>query len=296
MNDTEPFFDFSNKTMAIIGMGLMGGSFAAALKDHFGAIIGVDPNKDSIKTAIAKGWIHEGYEGLNAALKKAQWIVLAAPVRTIINLLGEIIPFLQPAATIFDIGSVKTPIIQKMELLPREVNVLGGHPMCGKESSGIANADKDLFQGATFVLTPLSRTEPEVLSQGINIVKRIGAKPLLMSPQDHDQLVAYSSHLPYVIACSLANCVMNEAEENSDLLRLIASGFRDTTRLASSNLTMSLDILMSNRESVLTAIQAFRKELEYLEHCLVSCDEKRLFSFLSNAIEARTSLLTNIQK
>ena len=160
--------------------------------------------------------------------------------------------------------------------------------MCGKESAGIAAADPALYRGATFVLTPLPRTAPEALSLGRSLVRATGADPLILDPARHDRLVATISHLPYLLACGLAGTAAEVAADDSTVWQVAASGFRDTSRLAASDVTMMLDILMTNRGAVQEALDTFAGQLHALARQIETGDEAALRSTLQAIQRARS--------
>ena len=160
-----------------------------------------------------------------------------------------------------DLGSTKVEVVEAMNSLPEGVAAVGGHPMCGKEMGGLESADAGLFGGAVFVLTPTERTTHDAMMLAEELVVATGALPLKMDAGAHDRAVATVSHLPYLLAASLVHVEM-QAEDGSDNVgRLAASGFRDTSRLAASSLDMMLDILLTNREPVLSALDSFEEKI-----------------------------------
>jgi hypothetical protein len=175
-----------------------------------------------------------------------------------------------PPKLILDLGSTKSDIVAAMEALPAGFDPVGGHPMCGKELSGAAAAEAGLYRGQTFILTPLARTSAGALNLAHQLVAAVGARPLAMTAARQDALVAQISHLPYVAAVALMRAAQAIGDEQ--VWEVAASGFRDTSRLAGSDLTMMLDILLTNREAVAKALAGYRAELERLA-CLVDQGE-----------------------
>ena len=172
-------------TMAIVGLGLMGGSLAAALRDaekrlRTGPIVGVARRAGIIEQALARGIIDRGTSDPLDAASQADVVVLATPVRTAIALMREMGPYLKPGCIVTDLGSTKTEIVQAMATLPPTVRPIGGHPMCGKEMSGLESAEPDLFQGKVYVLTPLERTPLDALALMRQMVAAIGARDLIL--------------------------------------------------------------------------------------------------------------------
>jgi prephenate dehydrogenase len=183
-----------------------------------------------------------------------------------------------------DLGSSKARVVEAMEALPPYFQAVGGHPMCGKEASGVVAADADLYEGATFVLTPLRRdsgqalrrTSPEALMLAEELVEAVGAQPLLMDAERHDRLVAAVSHLPYLLSVGLVATIEEVAVEDELVWELAASGFRDTSRLAASDVSMMLDILLTNRQAAGEMLSRFVHELEAIADLLEADDEQAL--------------------
>ncbi|MCX8024532.1 MAG: prephenate dehydrogenase [Thermanaerothrix sp.] len=271
----------------IIGLGLMGASLAAALRPHCRRILGVDQDPEALQWCYAQGWIDRGHQRFEDVVPHSDVIVLATPVRTILTLLEAIPSYLMPGTLVMDLGSTKTSICEKMEHLPLGVEAIGGHPLCGREVSGARNADAGLFQGRLFVLVPTASTTSPTLDLVVQLVHSIGARPLILDAATHDRLVATSSHLPYLVACTLVATASRMSDPDSSLWQLVASGFRDTSRLAGSDVQMMLDILQTNRLNVLDSVKVFDCTMHDLIQILESEDEARLKAWLENAREER---------
>ncbi len=274
----------SEAQVAIVGLGLMGGSLAAALSARRACrrIVGIARRPSTLRTALALRIIHQGETDLAAGVREADLVVLATPVRDILARIAEIGPLLKPGCVLLDVGSTKRAICQAMEALPPHVQPIGAHPMCGKETSGLAMAEPDLYQDRVFVLSPLERTAPEALALAEEMVRAVGARPLVLDPARHDALVAAISHLPYLLSIALVLSAERLAEGDALLWALAASGFRDTSRLAATNVEMMLDILITNREPILAALRTAQGELATLAELLAQQD----FSALQAKLEA----------
>jgi len=272
--------------VTVVGLGLMGGSLAGALRGRCRAIVGVGRRADTIQIAQDRGLVDRGTTDLAAGLRQADIVVLATPVRAILRLLAEIGPLLPEGCLVMDLGSTKTQIVARMAELPSHLQPLGGHPLCGREVTGIAAADPALYRGRTFVLSPLPRTSEAAFALGCALVEATGAHPLVLDPERHDRLVAVSSHLPYLLACGLAGTAAAKAGADPALWAVAASGFGDTSRLAGSDVTMMLDILLTNREAVLAAVQVCQTQLRKLAGTLEAGDEEGLRAVLT-AIRGR---------
>jgi prephenate dehydrogenase len=277
--------------VTVVGLGLMGGSLVAALKTNHACheVIGVARREATVAAALERAMIDHGTCDLAAGVGSADVVVLATPVRVILAQLAEIGPLLPPGCLLMDLGSTKAQIVAAMNRLPPHIQPLGGHPMGGKETSGLAAAEPDLYQGQVFVLTPLPRTSPEALALGWALAEAVGARPLVLEAEQHDRLAAAVSHLPYLLACALMG-MAGELGQDDTLWQLAASGFRDTSRLAASNVTMMLDILLTNRSPTLAALAVFERELAELTHLLETGDEVGLRTALNEVAERRRKM------
>jgi prephenate dehydrogenase len=265
----------SNARLAIIGLGLMGGSLAMALQGKCAALLGVDADPQTVEQALRRKIVHQASDQLEAILPEADVIILATPVRSILSVLQQL-PRVHPGqAVVMDLGSTKREIIRQMETLPQRFEPVGGHPMCGKEQGSLINAESTLFQDATFVLTPLERTPPRARSVAEQIVQAVGANPIWLDAELHDRWAAATSHLPYLAANALAASIPPEARV------LVGPGLRSTTRLAPSSLPMMLDILATNRDNVLESLRRFRQAMDQLEAALLNDQQEALQSLLS---------------
>lgn len=263
-----------NCKIAIIGLGLMGGSFAMAMQNKCKVLVGADPNHSACQYAIDHHIVSEASTHPGDILRHADIIVLAAPVRANIALLDKLPEWVKTPALVIDLSSTKKKIVKKMSTLPENWEAIGGHPMCGKSVAGIENSDPRIFNDATFALTELPSTSKRARDLALQIVHKIGSRPLWIDPAVHDQWTAATSHLPYLIANALASTTPLEASP------LVGPGFRSTSRLATSSLEMMLDILNTNQEEVLMALHRFKKQLSILEDALQTLDEASLRSKL----------------
>ena len=262
--------------VAVVGLGLMGASLAGALRGRCRAVVGVARRRETADEALARGWIDRGATDLAQAVRAADAVILATPVRIILRQLAEIGPLLPAGCLVMDLGSTKAEIVAAMERLPAHVQPLGGHPMCGKEISGIDGADPDLYRDRTFILSPLLRTSDAALALGRALAEAVGARPLVLDAERQDFLVATLSHLPYLLACTLIATADATTSADPAAWEIIAGGFRDTSRVAGSDVTMMLDILMTNRHEVLKAVDTFQAQLGELARLVESGEEEAL--------------------
>ena len=275
--------------VAIVGLGLMGGSLAGALKRRVACreVWGVARRAETIEEAMRRGFIHAGTCDLAEGVEQADLIVLATPVRAIVELIPQVGSLAPPGCLLMDLGSTKARIVEAMEALPPHLQVVGGHPMCGKEASGLEVAEADLYEEATFVLTPLQRTSSEALMLAQELAETVGARSVLMDAERHDRLVAAVSHLPYLLSVGLVAAAEEVAAEDELVWELAASGFRDTSRLAASDVTMMLDILLTNRQAVGETLSRFAHQLNAIAHSLEADDEERLRRSMEQVRERR---------
>lgn len=260
--------------ICIVGLGLMGGSLALALRGRIPTLIGVDADKSTRQLALAQQIVHQATADLREGVEQADLVILATPVRTILYVLAEL-PRLRPdGGMVLDIGSTKQVICDAMEALPETFAAIGGHPMCGRETAGLAAATDDLYQGQTFILCRNGRTSAVIESTALHLIKTIGGRPLFLAPHDHDQAVAAVSHLPYLVAAVL----LHQADETR--WPVSASGFRDTTRLAGTDPRMILDVLLTNRKVILTTLEKYQAGMEELHILLATADDSALMEWL----------------
>ena len=273
----EDDFRLQDSKIAIIGLGLMGGSLALALKGKCAALYGIDSHPATLELAIDKKIVDSADSDPATFLPQADVIILATPVPTIISLIQKLPALTNRPGIVLDLGSTKSKIMSAMDALPAHFDVLGGHPICGKEKLGIESADALLYQNAPFVITPLERTTLRARTAVKYIVSVIGARLIEMNAQDHDRALAFTSHLPFLISSALALTV---PQENA---KLIGSGFRSTARLAATPGSMMLGVVQSNRENILNALHHYQQQLSILESTLRSNDESALESNLLSA-------------
>ncbi len=289
--------------LVIIGVGLIGGSFALALRKagHVRHVIGVGRSRENMQRALARGAIDEIAADLAPALRGANVIFLALPVGQTGETLARISPLLEPDSVVTDAGSTKQDVIAAARLhLPRHLkNFVPGHPVAGAERSGASAADPELFQGRNVVLTPLEETGAEATQLVTELWEACGATVSTLSAARHDDILAAVSHLPHVLAFALMNLLSgtqgaqgtpgssSDTSNASELLRFAGSGFRDFTRIAGSSPEMWRDICLGNRETLLRQIEAYQGELAAIHDMLARGDGEALERLFANARETR---------
>jgi prephenate dehydrogenase len=255
--------------VAIVGLGLMGGSWGLALKQHgfAGRRVGCD-RSDVLDRALAAGAVEEGSTDLSAAVRDADLVILATPVGVILDLLPHLKGAVQPRALVTDVGSTKRLICQRArEVFGEEPLFLGGHPLAGKERSGLENADAGLFENARYVLTLLSpdHLADERVQAFSSLLEMLGVRPFVTEASTHDRAVAFLSHLPQLVSSGVASMIAEQGAEDFLPLELAASGFRDVTRLAESPYSLWRDICLTNIENIQSALEAFIEKLEAMK-------------------------------
>ena len=268
----------ANIRVGIVGLGLMGGSLAMALRGRVGYLLGIERDVVTRQTALRQGVVDEAQEELTAGAPSLDLLVLATPVRHILDTIGRL-PALRPTGcTVLDLGSTKRAVVAAMGGLPECFHAVAGHPMCGKETAGFASAAPDLYRNQTFVLCPTPRTTPAAEALALALINAIEARPVRLDAADHDRIVAAVSHLPYIVAAALMRTVADE-----QLWAISAAGFRDTSRLAGTHPRMMLDILLTNREAILDALGEYEAQLAGLRRALARGDEGALVEWLAAA-------------
>lgn len=281
---SEPGF-LAGCRVAVLGLGLMGGSLALALHGRVHSLLGSDPDAQAGAYALREQIVERFSTDPAEILPEADLIILAAPVRAILGLINALPAWVPQAAVLIDLGSTKSEICRAYQELPERFDPLGGHPMCGKTDSGLAFAEAGLFVDAPFALTPLPRSSERARRLGEELVHALGARPLWLDAFIHDRWVASTSHLPYLVSLAVALSTAPDAAP------MIGPGFRSATRLAASSTVMMQDVLATNRQSVLEAVQRLRNSLQALEEALASGRDDHLSRLLERGREQHTRLL-----
>jgi prephenate dehydrogenase len=255
--------------ISIVGLGLMGGSWGLALKEHgfAGRRVGCD-RAEVLDRALATDAVEEGSTDLSAAVRDADLVILATPVGIILDLLPQLKAAVQPRALVTDVGSTKRLICQRArEVFGEEPLFLGGHPLAGKERSGVENADARLLENARYVLTPLSpdHLADERVQAFSSLLEMLGARPFVTEASTHDRAVAFLSHLPQLVSSGVASMIAEQSAEDFLPLELAASGFRDVTRLAESPYGLWRDICLTNIENIQSALETLIDKLETMK-------------------------------
>lgn len=257
---------------AVIGLGLIGGSLALALRAAGARVAGVDTDGTAVEAAMRRGAIGNGGTDL-AAVAEADLVVLATPLARIVEAGTAAARLMRRGAVLTDVGSVKGPIVEALEeALPEGILYVGGHPMAGSEGQGIGAADAALLAGRPFVLTPTQRTSRTALTLMEVAVRRIGMRPVLLDPRSHDEFAAQVSHLPYLVSVALLRAASAEA------LSVSGPAMSGMTRVARSPSAMWVEICRSNRGAILAALDRFEGELARLRRGIQEGDPEGVIS------------------
>lgn len=280
-------------TLAIIGLGLIGGSVAASLRAVRAPwrLRAADRRRGSLEAALRRGLVDETAASPVEAVRGADLVLLATPVGAIRALLDTLAPHLAPGQLVTDVGSTKASIVDHAgRVLPAGVAFVGGHPVAGTERSGVEAAVEGLFEGRRCILTPVAATPREALEAVTGLWSSLGAQVSFLAPDVHDRLFARLSHVPNLAAYALVNAVVGGLEPAE--LELGGGALRDVTRVAQSPPSLWRDVCLENREAVLAALAEFQGELLRLRDAVAAGDGQGLESFLQRASDARASLWT----
>lgn len=277
--------------LGILGLGLIGGSLALALKGKRGApeVWGCDRSRDHLHQALSAGAITRSCT--LRGLAECDIVVVCIPVLAAVEAIRLLGPRMRPGSVLTDAGSAKAGVVREGDrAVARGASFVGGHPIAGTEASGFPAADRLLFRGRSFVVTPTRRTDADALRRVERIWRLAGARPILrMPPRTHDHVFAYVSHLPHVVAYALVHSVATLSSRVP--LGYSAGGFRDFTRIASSNPVMWKDIVLQNRAEVLRAVAHYRRNLDLLERRIARGDAKGLLEIFERSKKTRDGLV-----
>lgn len=278
--------------IGFIGLGLIGGSIAKKLRTLY-------PDLAMIATAGHRETIREAYDAgliVNQELCRMEdfadcdYIFLCTPVQKNIEYLRQLKPMVHEGCIITDVGSVKTDIHREVEALGMERHFIGGHPMAGSEKTGLSNASEYLLENAYYIITPTAESDPEAVSGFTELIRSLGAIPMVLDYRQHDYATAAISHLPHIIAYTLVNLVRTLDDENETMKTIAAGGFKDITRIASSSPVMWENICLSNREQILKLMDSYSELFGALRRDIASDNENALLENFSAAKDYRDSL------
>jgi len=279
--------------LCIIGVGLIGGSLARALREAraVGEIVGYGRSLGNLQQAVELGVVDRAAVSAADAARGADMIVLAVPVGAMTEILGEIAAAVDDGGVITDVGSVKGGVIEvaRQALGARFARFVPGHPIAGTEQSGVAASLADLFAGRRVILTPEAETDPGALASVRAMWSVAGAEVVAMSAAEHDRILAVGSHLPHLLAFALMDLVVRR-DDHRAVFQCVGNGFRDLTRIAASDPVMWRDICFANREAVLEVLRQYRDNLAELELAIARGDGEWLIETFTRAKHARDAL------
>ncbi len=273
-------------TVAIVGVGLIGGSLGMALRQRRLArrVIGIGRSQDRLDKAVALGAIDSGVTEMARGVAEADVVVLCTTVGHIVETLPDVLEATRPSAVVSDVGSTKGAIARRAAGSPFFV---GGHPMAGSEQAGVEAATPLLFEEATWAVTPTEETDSGALRTVERLAREVGATTLTLTPEAHDAMLAVTSHLPHVLASALMRQAAAAQRVHPRTRRLTAGSFADGTRVAASPPEIWRDVCLTNREALLAALHGFRAELDVLEEAVASGDAARIEAFFTAGAEAK---------
>jgi len=280
------------KKVAIVGIGLIGGSLGMAIRQRGIAsrVIGISRTKKTINKAKKAGAIDDGFCDFKP-LSDCELIILCSPVNIIINTLSKIKPFIAPGTIITDVGSTKSEIVKSAGMiLPKGADFIGAHPLAGSEKSGIDNANGGLFEKSLCVLTPLKTNSKKNIRRLESFWLALGSRVSFLTPSAHDKITSFTSHLPHLIAFNLLESI--PAVD----LRYAASGLRDATRIAASDPLVWADIFISNRAAILKSAGKFQTHFDKFLKLLKSGDSKRIIQVIKKAKFKRDTFLNKVNE
>ncbi len=279
------------KTICIFGVGLIGGSLACGLrkKNWCTSIIGIDVQQQAINEAVKLNVIDAGYASVENCPVVPDIVVIAVPVLKVANVFQQLMPWIDKCKAITDVSSAKQSVIDDFnQVFPGETShcFVPGHPIAGREKSGVSAAIDDLFADRKVILTPIEQTNKDSLKLVINMWQQVGATVEQLNAQEHDKILAATSHLPHALAFSLVHCLSTQSH-TQEIFRYAAGGFADFTRIASSDPTLWRDICLANREELLNALSHFDASLQQLHDGLEARNGNALEEIFINAKNAR---------
>ncbi|NPA71890.1 MAG: prephenate dehydrogenase/arogenate dehydrogenase family protein [Gammaproteobacteria bacterium] len=276
--------------ITIIGVGLIGGSFAKGLKEAglVNHIMGFGQNEQNLAKAIELGVVDQVSTHIETAVKDADLILLAVPLGVMGTVLEQMKPYLNPKTIITDAGSAKGSVIESVESVFGEIpaNFVPGHPIAGKEKSGVTAADSTLYRDHRVILTPVANTDAEAISVVKALWQALGAKVEIMAAQQHDEIFAATSHLPHLLAFSLVN-MLDEHEALGNVFPYTAGGFRDFTRIASSDATIWRDIALTNSTALVKWLEHYQNNIAALTTLVKNQEGDALYKLFDDAKRAR---------
>jgi prephenate dehydrogenase len=274
--------------IAVVGLGLIGGSLALAATGRADEVAGFDTDEEAGRIAVERGAVASVGESVAGALEGAELAFVCGPVAELPALVREVLDAAPKGCAVSDVGSTKGRLLEALGTHPQFV---GGHPVCGSEARGVANARAELFEGATWFLTPVAETDPAVHRRVHTFVSSLGARPVAIDPDAHDRLVALTSHLPHALANVLVNQAGAGKVDGHDPLGAVGGSFRDMTRVAGANPRIWVDIFLENRAALLDGLREHHRRVDELVRALEREDAGFVARWIAEASGHRRRLL-----
>ena len=278
--------------IGFIGLGLIGGSVAKALRKYYPdyEIIAFDKNRETLALAVQEDIIHTACSSIDDNFRECSYIFLCAPVSYNTAYLSQLKDLITPDCILTDVGSVKASIHEEVKALGMEGNFIGGHPMAGSEKSGFANSKAHLIENAYYVLTPADKVPPEKTEAYRDLVASLKAIPIVLDYQEHDFVTGTISHLPHIIASTLVNYVRDTDTKDELMKALAAGGFKDITRIASSSPVMWQQICLKNRSNISCILDGYIASLKKAKELVDTGNETGLYSLFETSRDYRDSM------
>ena len=284
--------------LAIIGVGLIGGSLGLCLKDKLGDkifITGLCRSEKSMKRAVELGAVDFADSDVKKVVEDADIVYLSPPVLQIVPMVKKILPYLKSGAIITDAGSTKQFIWQELKkILPNDIFYIAGHPMTGKEKSGVEVADKNLFKGKAYVIAEDTGAPQDVKNKLMSLLKLTEANFFEIDIAKHDRCASIISHVPHLTAAALVTLLNNAGDDFDSCLKLVGGGFKDTTRIASSNADMWADICMTNGDAIANHLRDLQKIIGEVIIAIENHDRQAIHDYFSKSKACRDKILETI--
>ena len=282
----------TNKKIGFIGLGLIGGSIAKAIRQYFPdyEIVAFDKSKETLALATQESVIDIACTIIDDNFKNCEYIFLCAPVSYNTAYLKQLKEYLHEDCILTDVGSVKTSIHKEVITLDMEANFIGGHPMAGSEKSGFVNSKSILIENAYYILTPSEKVSKEKVVKYESFIQTLKALPVILGYEEHDYITGAISHLPHIIASSLVNFVKEHDGKNELMKHLAAGGFKDITRIASSSPTMWQHICLKNKDNIVKILDEYIDLLNLAKESVANEEEQDIYNFFESSKNYRNSI------
>jgi prephenate dehydrogenase len=281
----------SVKKIGVIGLGIIGGSLVKAVKRKglCETVVAYDQNENTMELALKEGTIHKAAQGIDETFKGCEMVFICVPVKSIPEIVKQLDKIVESDCILTDVGSTKGNVMETVKKLKLSCPFIGGHPMAGSEESGYRASRHTLFENAYYVLTPLEGTDEVYINKLSEFLKLLGALPVIIDPHVHDYATAAISHVPHVIASALVNTIKGLDGSDRLMHTLAAGGFRDITRIASSEPAVWESICLTNKDNIIRVLGEFAKNINSFVEALNSNDDRKLRQLFKDAKEYRDS-------